>query len=50
VAEAPSLEAFQKFGMEPQVLATSAYRTMDIKLVMIMEEEMKLRQATQPSA
>jgi hypothetical protein len=51
VVEAPSLEAFQKFGMEPEVLASSAYRTMDIKLVMSMEEEMKLRQqATQPSA
>jgi hypothetical protein len=42
VVEAPSLDAFQKFGMEPQVLATSAYRTMDIKLVMSLEEEMKL--------
>jgi hypothetical protein len=51
VVEAPSLEAFQKFGMEPEVLASSAYRTMDIKLVMSMEEEMKLRQqATQSSA
>jgi len=49
--EAPSVEAFQKFGMEPEVLATLAYRTMDIKLVMSFEEEMKLRQqATQPSA
>jgi len=49
--EAPSLEAFQKFGMEPEALATLAYRTMEINLVMSFEEEMKLRQqATQPSA
>lgn len=49
--EAPSVEALQKFGMEPETLATSAYRTMDIKIVMSFEEEMKLRQqATQPSA
>lgn len=50
VVEAPSLEAFQKFGMEPEALAQLAYRTMDIKIVMSFEEEMKLRQATQPSA
>ena len=44
VVEAPSVEALQKFGMEPEVLATSAYRTMETKIVMSMEEEMKLRQ------
>jgi hypothetical protein len=44
VFEAPSVEALQKFGMEPEVLATSAYRTMETKIVMSLEEEMKLRQ------
>jgi hypothetical protein len=46
VVEAPSVEALQKFGMEPEVLATSAYRTMETKIVMSLEEEMKLRQQT----
>ena len=51
VVEAPSLEAFLEFGMEPEALATSAYHTMDIKIVMSFEEEMKLRQqAKKPSA
>ncbi len=46
VVEAPSVEAFQKFGMEPEVLATLAYRTMQTNIVMSLEEEMKLRQVT----
>jgi hypothetical protein len=51
VFEAPSLEAFQKFNMEPEVLTTNAYRTFETSIVMSMEEEMKLRQqAKKPSA
>jgi len=46
VVEAPSVEAFQEFGMEPEALATLAHRTMEIKLVMSFEEEMKLRKRT----
>ena len=51
VIEAPNVEAFQKFGMEPEALATFASHTMEVKLVMSLEEEMKLRQQTvAPSA
>jgi hypothetical protein len=50
VFEAPSLEAFQKFNMEPEVLATNAYRTFETHTVMSMEEEAKLRKAKKPSA
>jgi len=51
VFEAPSVEAFQKFNMEPKILALSAYRTFETTTVISMEEEMKLRQkATKPSA
>jgi tyrosyl-tRNA synthetase len=44
VIEAPTLEAFQKFGMEPEVLAASAYCTIETKIVTSLEEETKLRQ------
>jgi len=50
VFEAPSLEAFQNFNLEPEVLATNAYRTFETQTVMSMEEEAKLRQAKKPSA
>jgi hypothetical protein len=50
VFEAPSLEDFQKFNMEPEVLATNAYRTFETHIVMSMEEEAKLRQAKKPTA
>jgi hypothetical protein len=46
VGEAPSLDAFQKLGMEPEVLAMSAYETCEVKLASSMEEAAKmLRQA-----
>jgi len=50
VFEAPSVEALQKFCMEPEALATIAYRTLEIKIAMSAEEEMKLRQQAKPSA
>jgi hypothetical protein len=46
VFEAPSFEAFQKLGMEPAVLALSAYETYEVKSALGMEEIAKmLRQA-----
>jgi len=40
------LDAFQKLGMEPEVLALSAYETYEVKLALSMEETVKmLRQA-----
>lgn len=46
VFEAPSSEAFEKCGMEPEVLALSAYETYEVKSALGMEEAMKmLRQA-----
>jgi len=42
MAEAPSLEAFQKLGMEPEILAMSAYETAEVKVAMGMEESMKM--------
>ena len=44
VAEAPSIEAFRNFGYEPEVFATGAFDTMEIKIVMTMEESMKQMQ------
>jgi hypothetical protein len=45
VLEAPSLDVFNKFGMEPEVLALSAYETYEIRLVQSMEEAMKMLKA-----
>lgn len=46
VVEAPSSEAFEKCGMEPEVLALSAYETYEVKSALNMEESVKmLRQA-----
>jgi len=42
VFEAPSQEAFQKFGMEPEIRVLNAYNTNETKLVMTIEEAMKL--------
>jgi len=38
VIEIPSLDAFQKLGMEPLILALSAYETYEIKMAYSMEE------------
>ena len=40
--EAPSVEAIQKAGMEPDFLAIWASETAEIKLAMGMEEAMKM--------
>ena len=41
VYEAPSLEAFQKLGREPEILAWYAYNTVEMKLAISTEEAMK---------
>jgi len=38
VYEAPSYEAFQKLGREPELLAWSAYNTMEMKSAISIEE------------
>jgi hypothetical protein len=46
VSEAPSLEAFNKLCMEPEIMALNAYETYEIKLALNAEEAFKmLRQA-----
>jgi hypothetical protein len=42
IFDAPSLEAFQKASMEPEVLAISAYETSEVKLAMGMTEAVKM--------
>ena len=42
ICEAPSLEAFNKLCMEPEILAISAYETCEVKLAMSMEEALKM--------
>jgi hypothetical protein len=46
IFEAPSLEAFQKCGMEPEVLAISAYETYEVKSALGMEEATKMLRQT----
>ena len=42
VFEAPSYEAFEKFGMEPTVGALSEFLTYEIKVAISMEEAAKM--------
>jgi hypothetical protein len=42
VFDAPSLEAFQKLAMEPEIVQWSAFNTMEIKLVTTVDEVMGL--------
>lgn len=43
VYEAPTFEAFQKFGMEPEIVKWLAYQdTTEFRMAMTMEESMKL--------
>jgi len=42
VYEAPSYEAFQKLGREPEILAWSAYNTVEMKSAISAEEAMKM--------
>jgi hypothetical protein len=42
--EAPSLDAFEKLGMEPEIVAVSEFETYEIKLAYGMEESMRMLQ------
>jgi L-rhamnose mutarotase len=42
VFDAPSLEAFQKMAMEPEIVQWSAFNTMEIKLVATVDDVKKL--------
>ncbi len=46
VIEAPSLEAFQKFMMEPEALAVSASETTEVKVAFNLEEISKMLRQT----
>jgi len=42
VFDAPTLEAFQKMAMEPEILQWSAFNTMEIKLVASVDDVQRL--------
>lgn len=42
VYDSPSLDAFQKMAMEPEILQWSAINTMEIKMVATLDDVMKL--------
>jgi len=42
VYEAPSLDAFEKFSMEPEFLAVNAFETVEVKLAVSNEEVAKM--------
>jgi hypothetical protein len=42
VFEAPSFDAFEKLGMEPEVLALSEFETYEVKAAVSMEEVPKM--------
>jgi hypothetical protein len=42
VYEAPSLDAFLKFQMEPEIMKMIAQNTTEVKIAMTVEESMKL--------
>ena len=44
IIEAPSIEAYQNFSYEPEVIATGEFETKETKLVMSLEESLKLMQ------
>ncbi|MFH1328784.1 MAG: hypothetical protein ABIH76_08105 [Candidatus Bathyarchaeota archaeon] len=46
IYEAPSLEAFQAFNMEPEMGAMGAYYTMEIKVGVDVKESMKMLKQT----
>jgi hypothetical protein len=46
VIEAPSLEAFQKFSMDPEVIAMSASETTEVKMALNLEEIIKMLRQT----
>lgn len=42
VYDAPSMEAFQKFGMEPELSGFSAYNTSEYKMAIGMDEVVRM--------
>lgn len=42
VFDAPSLDAFQKMSMEPEIVQWSAFNTMEIKMVATVNDVMQL--------
>jgi L-rhamnose mutarotase len=42
VFDAPSLEAFQKMAMEPEIVQWSAFNTMEIKMVATVDDVKRL--------
>ena len=44
VFEVSSLDALQKLGMEPEILAFGAYETYELKIAMSMEEAAQMLQ------
>jgi len=42
--EAPSFDAFEKLGMEPEIVALSEFETYEVKQVYGMEESMRMLQ------
>ena len=41
VFDAPSLDAFNDFGMEPDILAMAAFHTAEVKIVTNLKEKVK---------
>ena len=41
IFDAPGLEAFNDFGMEPDMLAMAAFYTAEVKIVTNLEEKVK---------
>lgn len=41
IFDAPSLEAFNDFGMEPDILAMAAFHITEVKIVTNLEEKVK---------
>lgn len=42
VCEAPNMEAFMKFSMEPEAMMWASYNDSEIRVVMTLEESMKM--------
>ncbi len=42
VFDVPTLEAMLNFSMEPEVMTWSSYHTTELKMIMTLEESMKL--------
>jgi hypothetical protein len=47
IIETPSIQAYQNFSCEPEVIATGEFETKETKIVMSLEESLKLMQKLQ---